>query len=78
MGIIHAATIVGETVADDEVIDPEDKVVATNLVEHLLGDRNVGCLVFNNHARGEGAVVKHSVAPAGSAIQRQRHLVGQQ
>lgn len=50
-GIIHAAAVVVDSVAHDEVIDLHDQIVAADLIEHALGNLNVRALVFNNHAR---------------------------
>lgn len=44
------ATVVVQPIADDEIIGFEQQVVGKNLVEGLLGNGNVGCLVFYNEA----------------------------
>ena len=51
MLIIHLAAVALHAVADHEVVYMEQQVVCTGLLEHLLRERDVGCLVLYNHAR---------------------------
>ena len=64
-----------QAVADNQVIDPEHKVVATDLVEDLLCDFHRRCLVFHDDARREAAVIDHRVATARHSVQLQLHFV---
>ena len=51
--IVDVAAIVLKSVADDEIFDLHDYVVAADLVENFLCDIDVWCLVLDNHAWAE-------------------------
>ena len=74
--VIDVATVVLESVADDEVINLHHDVVAANLVENLLRDIDVGSFVFDNHARLKLLIVKNGVASARHTIEKELHFVG--
>ena len=48
--VVYAATIVSDAVAHNQVLHLQHHVVARNLVEHGLGNLDVGRLVFHNHS----------------------------
>ena len=66
-----------ETIGYDEVGHAQDYVVARNLVESVLIELDVRCLVFYNHLRLGMQVVEYGVAAFGGLIQRERYFVGQ-
>ena len=56
-------TIVGDSVADDEVFSAKYAVVGINLLENFLCDGDVRRLVFHNNTGGASVfVVKNAVA----------------
>lgn len=68
----------GEAVADDEIIHVHHDVVAGDLVEYFLRQRNVRRLVFHDDAGTQTCVVEHTVAAAAHAVEGDGHLVSHQ
>lgn len=54
----------------------ELKIVGHNLVEYLLCDGHRRCLVLDDHARTQVAVVEHAVSPQRFASHVQLNLIG--
>ena len=75
VGVVHLAAVVLQTVADYQIFHTHYDVVAAYLVEHLLGDVDVRCLVFYDHARMKMLVVKHGVTPLRQPVESKLHLV---
>ena len=78
IGVVHAAAIVVEAVAHDEIVDMEQHVVDRNLVENLLLDGDGRGFILDYHTRPERTVVKDAVAAQPLASRTQLNLVGQQ
>lgn len=72
------ATVVLEPVADDEIIGFEQQVVGKDLVKGLLGNGNVGRLVFYNEAGPHLEVVEQGVGSQCLVANSHPHLVCQQ
>lgn len=67
-----------QAIGDDEIIYVEQQVVSRDLVEHFLRELDGWSLVFNNHARLQPAIIKHTVGPQLLLPHLQTHLIGQQ
>lgn len=76
-GIIDLATIMVESVADYEIIDTEDDVVAEDLTENFACNGNIGCLVLDYHTGRKRGVVKNGVATSGTSVEGYAYLIGQ-
>ena len=76
MVIIHLATVALHAVADHEIVYMQQQVVCADLFEGLLRERDVGSLVFNDHAGVEPGVIEHGVGAELLAVAHlQVHLV---
>ena len=75
-GIVHAAAVMREPVAHDEVVCLQHHVVSTYLVENILGDIHRGGLVFDDDAWAQCTVIHHRVAPSAHSVEPELHLVG--
>lgn len=72
------ATVMGKAVADDEVVGAKNAVVAGNLAEDFLGNRDVRGLVLNDNARRSAfATVENAVATSPVAAGVQSNFVRQ-
>ena len=54
----------------------EQKIIYRYLVEYLLGDGNVGRLVFDNHSGAQLAAIEHAVGTQRLVAAFQLNLVG--
>ena len=73
--VVHSRAESGFAVADDEVIDVHDGVVARDLIEDLLGNWHGGGLVFDYHLRFSAAVADECVAALAHAVDAHHDLV---
>ena len=78
MLVVHLATDMAQTVADYQVVYPQQEVVVAYLVEHTLSERDIRCFVFHNHLRRESLCVEHTVTTQFFSSQLQLHLICQQ
>ena len=71
------ATVVLQTVADDEIVGAQHAVVRIDLLENGLRDGDVGGLVFYDDARtAAGTMVEYAVATTLYAANVNGYLVG--
>ena len=56
----------------------EQEIIYRNLIEHLLRDGDMRCLVFDNHPGAELAAVEHAVGTQHLVAAFQLNLVGEQ
>lgn len=78
MLVVHAATIVLQPVAHDEIIHVQQHVVDRNLVEHSLGELNRWSFILNDHPRMQVGVVKNTVCPHALVTNLELHFIGKQ
>lgn len=76
MGVVHAQAVVLESVAHYEPVHVQTHVVAAYLVEDLLCEGDVRCLVFHYHQRLGLPAEDHRVAALACGAHRDGHLVG--
>ena len=74
--VVHAAAVVLQAVAYDEVIDVQQHVVHGDLVEHPLRKLHRGGFVFHNHDGLRRLVIQHAVASQALVASAKLHLVG--
>lgn len=63
MFIIHFAIIGFNTVANNQIVDMQQKIVGGNLVKYFLGDGYGRGFVLNNHFRMKQIVIQNTVCP---------------
>ena len=64
-----------ETVAQDEIRHAQDIVVADDLLQHGLCQRDVGSLVLEDHLRAECLIVEEGVASLRGLTEAQGHFI---
>ena len=67
--IIHLAAIVLKAIADNEIFDMQNHVVAGNLGEDVVCDGNVRGFVFHNEKRFQETIVNNGIATFGRPVQ---------
>ena len=74
--VVHTQAVVLESVAHYEPVHVQTHVVAAYLVEDLLREGDVRCLVFHYHQRLGLPAEDHRVAALACGAHRDGHLVG--
>ena len=64
-----------QSIGDNEVIDPQDNIVAHYLVENLLVDSYIGSFILYYYQRLQLVVIDHSIAPARHVVELYYRLV---
>ncbi len=77
-GIVNPSAIVLDTVANYQIINVEQCIVDSYLVEHFGSNGYARSLVFDNHSRAHVAAEEHGVGSQVLVADGQLHFVGKQ